>query len=218
MKPWLQSYLGGPIDLPVPKPGQIKIEDVAHALAMKCRFAGMTTRFYSVAEHCLRGTALLPSAFQLPFLLHELSEVALPDIPAPLKPMVRVHWPAVGGIERLAGFDGKPGRTADEVDWVELERFHTHAILEGLGLLSIESLIYSPEVKQMDLAMLAWEKNTVMASCKAEGYEWSLPELAANVVSLDYRSASSFKDDEEDWAITRDAFLRCYRELTEVSK
>ena len=160
-RPWLQSFTGKPIDLPVPKPGQLTIQDVAHALSLKCRFGGHCNRMYSVAEHSIRGELLLPPAFQLPFLLHELSEVALPDIPAPLKPMVFVRLDASGEMQ----------------SWAELETQHTHAILEGLNLLSIEPLIYSAEVKKMDLSMLAWEKETFMggAISAGNGYVWKLP-------------------------------------------
>jgi hypothetical protein len=49
-------------------------------------------------------------------------------------------------------------------------------MLEALDLLSIESLIYSPEVKHLDWAMLAAEKRDLMGD---EPADWHLPHPPA---------------------------------------
>lgn len=138
------------------KPEQVgPIEEIAHSLAHEFRFTRQTVIPYSVAEHCVRGSRLLPAAFAGAFLLHEFSEVYLPDVPAPLKPFVMVS------LE-----DGQP-----LISWSELERRHTQVMLKALGLSSLESLIYSPEVRQMDLAMLATEKRDLVGP---EPMPWGL--------------------------------------------
>jgi hypothetical protein len=136
------------------------IEEIAHALARECRFTRQCPRFYSVAEHSCRGSDLLPRAFAGAFLLHELSEVYLPDIASPVKPSLCVAMP--DGVTALP--------------WSDLEKIHTRVILESLGLSSIEPLIYSPEVKGMDLAMLAAEKRDFFPN---EPEPWGLPPPAA---------------------------------------
>lgn len=165
-KDWIQSLEGRqvfPRDL---KPEQVgSIEEIAHALAGKIRFTGQTHQRYSVAEHCVRGSHLLPPAFAGAFLLHELSEVYLPDIAGPLKPFVFVDVEG-GGLRESGGL----------ISWSELEKRHTHAMLEALDLLSIESLIYSPEVKHLDWAMLAAEKRDLMGD---EPADWHLPHPPA---------------------------------------
>ena len=48
---WIQTYSGKkfyPLD---PRPEDIDIRDIAHALSLNCRFNGHCRCFYSVAEH-----------------------------------------------------------------------------------------------------------------------------------------------------------------------
>lgn len=83
---WMQTFSGKqfwPVD---PRPEEIHIEDIAHALSMQCRFAGHCLRFYSVAEHSyLLSHAVCPDN-ALWALLHDASEAYLVDVPRPLKP------------------------------------------------------------------------------------------------------------------------------------
>lgn len=61
------------------------IEDIAHALSMKCRWSGHTSKFFSVAQHSVLVAALVPPEHQLNALLHDASETYMPDFPSPLK-------------------------------------------------------------------------------------------------------------------------------------
>lgn len=87
---------GRVIDLTNPDPGSIRIEDIALALSRICRFAGHTLRFYSVAEHCVMVSRLVPQEAALPALLHDASEAYLGDVTRPLKAIL----PAYKEIER----------------------------------------------------------------------------------------------------------------------
>jgi len=69
----------------LPNPDDIRIDDIAHALAHQCRFAGHTRLFYSVAEHSVRVSQLCRPEDALWGLLHDASEAYLSDVPAPLK-------------------------------------------------------------------------------------------------------------------------------------
>lgn len=82
---WIQTFTGiefYPLD---PKPEEILIEDIAHALSMQCRYAGHVREFYSVAEHSVRVAEIVPPKYRLWGLLHDASEAYLIDLPRPVK-------------------------------------------------------------------------------------------------------------------------------------
>lgn len=82
---WLQTYTGKaffPFD---PRPEDIDIEDIAHALSHQCRYGGHTSRFYSVAEHCVILSTKVEPQYALAALMHDCAEAYLVDIPRPVK-------------------------------------------------------------------------------------------------------------------------------------
>ncbi len=68
-----------------PLPGEVKIEDIARALSMICRFTGHVARFYSVAEHCIHVSRLVSPENALAGLLHDGSEAYIADVSSPVK-------------------------------------------------------------------------------------------------------------------------------------
>jgi hypothetical protein len=82
---WSQSYTGKSVYVTDPRPEEIDIIDVAHGLSMQCRFAGHIEYFYSVAEHSVRASLIVPIEDALAALLHDASESYIVDIPRPLK-------------------------------------------------------------------------------------------------------------------------------------
>jgi len=101
---WMQTFTGRKIDLLAPKPEDVDIEDIAHALSMICRFNGHCRDFYSVAEHsllvellCGADLAFRPRSLEgsppryddaknrLCCLLHDAAEAYLGDICTPVK-------------------------------------------------------------------------------------------------------------------------------------
>lgn len=156
-KDWIQSRSGHKVSIRAPAASAFVLDDIAHGLACKNRFAGQTFFPYSVAEHCVRGaTELLAVGFRydlaLAFLLHEGGEVFLPDVASPLKPWVAVNLAPVGKPQGLC-----------RREWHVLEERHEDAMLYALDLDHLKPLIHSPIVRKMDLDMLAWEKRDLMA-------------------------------------------------------
>lgn len=65
-----------------PRPEDVCIEDIAHALSNNCRWGGHAHRFYSVAQHSLFVAHWLPT---LEALMHDASEAYILDMPRPIK-------------------------------------------------------------------------------------------------------------------------------------
>ena len=130
---WIQTFTGiqfWPLD---PRPEEIVIEDIAHALSLLCRFNGHCKRFYSVAEHSVHVERLLSPEMKLLGLLHDASEAYIADIPSPVK--------------------------RNLPDYKKIETNLLRAIAERFGLLSWPM---SSEVKHADAVMLATEKVALM--------------------------------------------------------
>lgn len=68
-----------------PQPSDIRIDDITHALSNLCRFNGHCQRFYSVAEHSLLCSYLVPPEYALEALLHDATEAYCGDMVMPLK-------------------------------------------------------------------------------------------------------------------------------------
>jgi 5'-nucleotidase len=82
---WITTFSGNKFHILDPRPEEVLIEDIAHALSLLTRFTGHVRRFYSVAQHSVivSGTCLREDA--LAGLLHDASEAYLADLNSPLK-------------------------------------------------------------------------------------------------------------------------------------
>lgn len=84
--PWINTY-SGRVAYPLnPEVTQYSIGDIAHSLAMQCRWNGHCKQFYSVAQHSVHGADLLGALRnKRHFLMHDAPEYVLKDIPSPIK-------------------------------------------------------------------------------------------------------------------------------------
>ncbi len=81
---WIQTYSGRQFWPLEPRAEDVAVEDIAHALSLLCRYGGHSSRFYSVAEHCV----LVSHKCGLHGLLHDAAEAYLLDIPRPVKALM----------------------------------------------------------------------------------------------------------------------------------
>ncbi|MGE0450874.1 MAG: phosphohydrolase [Vicinamibacterales bacterium] len=82
---WISTYSGQPFFPLEPRVEDVRIGDIAHALAQLCRFAGQCRAFYSVAQHSVLVSRFCPPEHALWGLLHDASEAYLCDITSPVK-------------------------------------------------------------------------------------------------------------------------------------
>lgn len=149
---WIQLRSGRRFYPLDPRPNEISIFDIAHSLSMKCRYGGHCSRFYSVAEHSVLVSENVPAEHALWGLLHDAGEAYLADVPKPVKPSL-------------------PG-------WKQLEAEVMAAVCARFKLPEEEP----PEVKQVDFAILADEKEALMPG----GEDWSglPPKLGVQIRGL----------------------------------
>ncbi len=98
---WIQTYSGVQFWPLEPRVEDVRLEDIAHALANHCRFNGHCRTFYSVAQHSvLVSEELRLEGFEddtlAAALFHDAAEAYLPDICRPIKSA----WPDFPAIER----------------------------------------------------------------------------------------------------------------------
>lgn len=99
----IRTYHGINMDPFDPKPSDIRIDDIAHALAMLCRANGHISHFYSVAQHCLNCEAEAQARgfnarVRLFCLLHDATECYVSDLTRPVKRHFPLYYEAEGAL------------------------------------------------------------------------------------------------------------------------
>lgn len=85
---WINTLSGQHFNFTDTDPATINIEDIAAALSNICRFTGHLPDFYSVAQHSVHVSYLVPPEFALEALLHDAAEAYCNDISTPLKALI----------------------------------------------------------------------------------------------------------------------------------
>lgn len=105
----IKTYTGRWFDVFNPDIEGIHITDIAKSLSKQCRFSGHTQLFYSVAEHSVACSLIVPEEYRLAALLHDASEAYLVDVPRPIKKKLigykEIEDGVMTAIAKKYGFD-----------------------------------------------------------------------------------------------------------------
>lgn len=127
----------------------VDVEHLAHSLSRICRFTGHCARFYSVAEHSVWVSRLVPPSLARQGLVHDLHEALVGDVSSPLKALI----PDYKHIEQEA--------------WAQV------------AALCDVPLEIHPLVKRADLIMLGVERRHLMPADDVPwGILWGVPDIA----------------------------------------
>ena len=164
---WCQTFTGRaiyPIDM---RAEDVDLKDIAHSLALQCRFTGHCLDFYSVADHSLRVCEQVQlQADDLDLLrwalLHDAAEAYMKDIPRPVKRSI----------------DG----------WQAIELQIEAAIAERFGLSFFAEERIPSVVRHADSVLLATEARDLMAP-PPQAWEHLPPPLTVRIVPLHWQVA-----------------------------
>lgn len=144
---------GALFDYNEPEKTDVQIEDIAAALSKVCRFAGHIHQFYSVAQHAINASRIVPQEHAFDALMHDTAEAFTNDLPTPLKFAVPVFKELEVKIESAMsvrfGFNyplPDAVKLADSqmlsIEKIKLKRDHSHwSVLDGIETAHIEHLV-----------------------------------------------------------------------------
>lgn len=89
---WFQTWTGLAFDFEDVIPENVVLADVAHSLALQCRFNGHVREFYSVAQHSVIVSEIVPRELARFGLLHDAAETFTGDLVKPVKDVLRQRY------------------------------------------------------------------------------------------------------------------------------
>lgn len=121
---WISLLSGGQFNYNRPEESDVTIEDIASALSNNCRFSGHLPRFYSIAQHLVNTSRIVPREHAFTGLMHDTAEAFTNDLPTPLKWALPIFKELEVSIEsamgKRFGFEYPYPREVKEADSIML--------------------------------------------------------------------------------------------------
>lgn len=139
-----------------PRPSEILIGDIAASLAKQCRYAGHTSTHYSVAEHSVLVSQVVPHEHALQALLHDATEAYCVDVPRPVKR-------ALGAVY---------AEIEDRIWRAIAERFHVSVEMHPCVKAADDAVLLAERAALMPEGGPAWSVPGTAANVTIEALEW----------------------------------------------
>ena len=161
---WMFVLNGKRLEIRNPDPDCFDIVNIAHSLAMIPRFGAQSQIFYSVAQHSIHVSSLLPLEYKLYGLLHDGPEFALMDLPRPLKyipSILKAYKPIENKLMKVIAkkFKFSMGKKATAAV-KEVDRLVGFTEMRDLINLPKDYVILGPTLPNIDLSKekMTWEE------------------------------------------------------------
>lgn len=128
----IETRSGKVFDFRDPASHDYDIHDIAYALSKMCRYSGHCKGLYTVAQHSVLASEYVEKGFELEALLHDATEAYLGEVTSPLKALLP--------------------------EYKKIEAATHEAIAAKFGL----PFPMNPQVKKVDVSLLATEKRDLM--------------------------------------------------------
>ena len=142
MTPHIQLSSGEFFNFLEPDPELVTIPVLAKALSQLCRFTGHSSKFYSVAQHSVLVSRIVPRELARWGLFHDAAEAFIGDVSSPLKQLLPNYKAIEKHIERV--------------------------VWEHYGLFGP----LPPEVKKADMSALLAERAVLMPNGEGAALGW----------------------------------------------
>lgn len=144
IEPSIQVSSGAYFDFTSPNKRLVSIDEIAHSLSQICRFTGHCSEFYSVAQHSVLVSYLVPCERAFEGLMHDAHEAYIGDVSSPLKMLLPQYQ--------------------------ELDKYISAAVRAQFGL----PAALDPSVKAADLVMLATEQRDLFPHNPEDARFWRI--------------------------------------------
>ncbi|AUR88745.1 HD domain protein [Vibrio phage 2.117.O._10N.261.45.E9] len=173
-------------DLNKLKPEHLDLNVIAKGLSKLCRFGGHTDQFYSVAQHSIIVSKLVPPSLAFAALMHDASEAYVQDLVTPIKRQLPDYEDLeLMVMSQLAAYYD----IADHIDHPEVKRADKHA--QAIEMHSLfpegEMVKHHPWIQTFDLphrGMPCWTPDEAAAAFKERFMEVA-PTLVRQIAEED---------------------------------